>query len=105
MSKYTPGPWKVERLTHVGTNVFGLANEMTAREFVETNWDANARLIAAAPELLEALKSARESLGIAADNECGCESGSPAQPEFVCGWHQSLFRVEDAIAKAEGKDE
>jgi len=82
MSTHTGTPWKIERPPKIGTNVFALTNDMTAREFVETNWDANARLIAAAPDLLEVLKD--------------LISGEYTD-DVILKW------AKEAIAKAEGK--
>ena len=61
MSKHTPGPWEVSEFSaHV------LANETAVCKFesihgMYPNYTTNARLIAAAPELLEALKDLLES--------------------------------------------
>lgn len=60
MSKHTPGPWKVEK-TSTGNNitsyllpyVAAVSDGLRARN---GEGDANARLIAAAPELLDALR-------------------------------------------------
>jgi hypothetical protein len=64
MVKHTPGPWHVEenRAYHTSFLIYSQAGNQLAQCF---NWqnksfdiaaDANARLIAAAPELLEALE-------------------------------------------------
>ena len=77
MSKHTPGPWKriansiksrkancvIVRLPAL-TDCVG---DETADQIKE--WDANARLIAAAPDLLEALEEAVYMLGIQEINE------------------------------------
>lgn len=65
-TKHTPGPWQLERLTgdhDIGIRVTGpVVSGYTA--FIRTGWphenqrveqEANAKLIAAAPDLLEAL--------------------------------------------------
>ena len=57
MSKHTPGPWTVvsEGMVSpkvVGANGFGICHTT----YAPTGAEANARLIAAAPELLEALR-------------------------------------------------
>lgn len=59
MSKHTPGPWAVANVGWVAS----LATDQTIcgmyavkSGFDHTETDANARLIAAAPDLLEALK-------------------------------------------------
>jgi hypothetical protein len=67
MSKHTPGPWHYRRgdewshsvVTHHGTLPDGSQNCWTVADINkmrEPEHEANARLIAAAPELLEALK-------------------------------------------------
>lgn len=65
MSKHTHGPWKVDTLTvgrYKGVNVETLLGDRIASAghspFSLDEKQANARLIAAAPELLEALKMA-----------------------------------------------
>lgn len=78
-TKYTKGPWVVEKSDHIGAvNVsFGFFNgyiEIWYHHGAKGTIDeahANARLIAAAPELLEALVNARTSMlksGINYDN-------------------------------------
>lgn len=89
--KFTPGPWKVD----VTQPYFETPNMIKAGSFEilltvpgcgeeHTTWEANAHLIAAAPEMYEALK-AIESCLAPADND------SAAQ------------KVRAAIAKAEGR--
>jgi hypothetical protein len=58
MSKHTPGPWVVDPRAKL--RVFA-ANKATVAsagctDTERSSWEANARLIAAAPELLEALQ-------------------------------------------------
>ena len=87
--KPTPGPWEAERIYN--SNCFDITCECgffiaTCHDCVrgESNAEANARLIAAAPELLEALAEVVN----AADGE---------------GWSQldpSLSKARAAIAKA-----
>lgn len=60
MSKHTPGPWELEIITSAyvtacdGTHIADVHHGSTATAKAEGS--ANARLIAAAPELLEALE-------------------------------------------------
>jgi hypothetical protein len=95
--KHTPGPWlrigtTVYALMHAGwkRGVEQFKNRFTVqvqrdRECSEEEAEANARLIAAAPELLEALKVARQFV----------HDGS-----FQIGWN--IDRIDAAIAKATG---
>ena len=98
MSKHTPGPWIVGKpsVAH-GVQIFHLQGAirqeygtictMPAKGKGRT---ANARLIAAAPDLLEACKC------LLADLEGASElmAGHP-----VC-WYESIAEARDAIAKA-----
>jgi hypothetical protein len=96
-SKHTPGPWNAEPMTGRGAWVKGSSGEWAALSCgdTDTTAEANARLIAAAPELLEALNKiiSRHS-------------------ELVCSGDCGFWDVEDeekmklarsAIAKAEGR--
>ena len=56
MSKHTPGPWRYEYEPGYCGELLAEASGTTLAEFVTEPSEANARLIAAAPELLEALK-------------------------------------------------
>lgn len=63
MSAHTPGPWKIERASDPGPFHFHYLVDATDK-IVASTWappsesesEANARLIAAAPDLLEALR-------------------------------------------------
>ena len=67
-TKHTPGPWYVGSGTYEGRNIYSVASVTDDEGFTYQPivasaeddgidcWDANARLIAAAPALLEALK-------------------------------------------------
>lgn len=64
--------------------------KLTKQEQVEINAEKDVFLISAAPELLEALKSAQHFIGNGAVNMAGA-------------WRDSVLdQIEDAIAKAEG---
>lgn len=92
MSKHTPGPWTVN-----GCRVEATSGAMVAGVFDGTNANvtdrdaeqANARLIAAAPELLESLESALY----------GVEGNHPLDAD-IHSW-QDAARL--AIAKAKGE--
>lgn len=103
MNKHTPGPWVAHQrpsapieyghhvTTHDGLTVCNVTYQLPVSidgQVVEATRIANARLIAAAPELLEALKE----LMVAADRV----SAEPVT------W---LGKARAAIAKAEGAPE
>ena len=61
MSKHTPGPWEIEGTPRRGWDIFSLGEErryITSDPMRERaiNYERDARLMAAAPELLEALE-------------------------------------------------
>ena len=68
MSKHTPGPWKVQGTPRRGWDIFSLAKgcyvafDEPLREGA-ISLEGDARLIAAAPELLEALEIALDCAG------------------------------------------
>ncbi len=98
-TKHTPGPWRVYRAPNGGPIIgiggadgwgvtdphFRLWNDGGERE-------ANASLIAAAPDMLEALKENEKGLAILAGQF----------PDHL-GIRQDLERTRAAIAKAEGR--
>jgi hypothetical protein len=80
MSKHTPGPWHVAN----GVQIRGQRDQI-ARVWMMRNGEgsANARLIAAAPEMLAALRLAQEWL----------QGSEPGRAQYLG----------EVIAKAEGK--
>ena len=97
MSKRTPGPWRFEpagkRLRVVGargvwlaTAEYAPAHDVEPGDVDRAQAEANARLIAAAPDLLAALQAMLTALD--------CESVS----------YREIEAAEAAIAKAEGRD-
>ena len=61
MSKHTPGPWEIEGTPRSGWDIFSLGEErryITSDPMRERaiNYERDARLMAAAPDLLEALE-------------------------------------------------
>lgn len=92
MSGHAPGPWKAwQRDADKGSNYWLIrtANEKTGLDDTIRGYcgESNARLIAAAPELLEALKNILSLY----ESDDGCRD----LPEYKSG--------QSAIAKAEGK--
>lgn len=102
-AQHTPGPWFVwgpfigPRLapdSGIHVKVARIAGHETDADAV-----ANARLIAAAPELLEALAEAR--IAVAADLE-DAQSDEGRFQSFEQVFAERLARVDAAIAKATG---
>ena len=97
MSKHTPGPWSVgSNSGHIETaNAWRMSiaicynKDSKADGVSKEEFKANAQLIAAAPELLEALKEARSILATAED----------------VSEHLSIKKIDAAIAKATGQNE
>jgi hypothetical protein len=69
--KHTPGPWKHDgEIIYSGNYTLnnGWTNHATIAKVEDhANWEANARLIAAAPDLLEALKKISKELRVGND--------------------------------------
>lgn len=108
MSKHTPGPWRVIKIPGQRTQINWWI-EAESKEFPEGHklrWNpisvccfsspnkANARLIAAAPEMLEALKRVKPP---------GHRSGDCYSDDYIGKCVCGLEIIEAAIAKAEGK--
>lgn len=98
MTKHTPGPWEQRKVTYdikvgkypvIAIPISGQGMAIGCVYQGAEGTLANARLIAAAPELLEACRNSRKALIQL------CEKG--------CGYEGLLKEVEQAIAKAEGK--
>ena len=100
MSKHTPGPWEIEGTPRRGWDIFSLGEErryITSDPMRERaiNYERDARLMAAAPELLEALEQIVEVNGpgrIYKLNELG----------MLVSTMLSIARA--AIAKAKGEE-
>jgi hypothetical protein len=99
-TKHTPGPWKlsVEKnrvIADESTGVLGdIVCEMPQGDYCPESrkrWKANRRLIAAAPEMLKALKKIRKEL-IASGNWNAPDEDWPANREAISS----------AILEAEG---
>jgi len=103
---YTPGPWHITTQLNHGTI---LGNEIPRAEVASLplrnkTQKANAQLMAAAPEMLDALKAIHKLL----DDGLLCRSVANDHED---GWAmkqlplvQGLAKMAAAIAKAEGRD-
>lgn len=93
MTAHTPGPWKydpagygnIRPVTETGKNICNFTRCHTSKELDEAV--ANARLIAAAPELLAALREMVAGFGFAVNNGVAAKL---------------IERAQAAIAKVEG---
>lgn len=101
MSKHTPGPWVVDESHHYGSinNAVLTRHIAMVSQYCSVTGDqeenaANARLIAAAPELLEALEASNTLLRI---KRHACEN-----PEVCRVPDVHVERNSAAIAKARG---
>ncbi len=102
MTEHTPGPWKVSEGPRI-TGADGTVVVFTVDGSYGTNIEANARVIAVAPELLAVLKEAHNVaqqhnlLSTATDLE-----RLQTLKRFLDWWNYSAL---PAIAKAEGKED
>jgi hypothetical protein len=100
MSKHNPGPWRVDGQANdmAGSAIIRDAGGFpvaSTRSWVKEQHEANARLVAAAPDLLEAAKSQ------VANIERWLDTGVAATP----GESKYIYdALKAAIDKAEGKD-
>lgn len=110
-AKHTPGPWVTGGLSGAWPNqtigIMRKTREINGGEHAAVNVlsrtdearqvaSANARLIAASPDLLAALSQLLDEYiedALAGEPGCGC------QPAELCG----MCKAKDAIAKATGK--
>lgn len=92
MSQHTPGPWTVKK-TETGSLWVqkGIAYSITL--IGHENAENDARLIAAAPDLLAVLED------IAKDN---CECEMDGDRNLVCDYHDPNGDVQMALVKARG---
>jgi len=118
-TKHTPAPWKVlvggdEDLAHPGVDTEDESLSIVILGFKDSDEDdggvrgsnynealANAHLIAAAPDLLEALKLAQSAV---ADFHSGMNTTRPFQETRERN-ERILGSIRAAIAKAEGRTE
>jgi hypothetical protein len=108
MTDYTPGPWaydpKINRVYSLINDVCVASPHIIGNKFCEEAWPADARLIAAAPELLDALE-----LMVKLFDHCGLNGLMMTAKRY--GWTASHVQqrmaacriARAAIAKAEGR--
>ena len=94
MSKHTPGPWLLRTHSVTGNrSLFSPQATCTVAQLVDCH-DSDAALMAAAPELLEALKK------IAAGDEMKASHGTWTHADTVLAYQAIAAK---AAAKAEGR--
>ena len=109
MSKHTPGPWEIHRTSHLNIYI-GHAHDHPNRTpgyFAEVrrftndqqHIEANARLIAAAPEMLEAL----QSVWLWIENQADAQSKGGHATFDLMMLREQRDIVIGAIAKATGE--
>lgn len=113
MSKHTPGPWVVGPVddtvvTHLGAD--GVRREVAQidGDYNEPDlWpvmEANARLIAAAPDLLSALHLVCEMIERPPERNCSCHISPPCGDCVAYeGAREAFDAVDRAISKATGE--
>lgn len=96
--KHTPGPWHInEDQKDCGAGKLSIEAKdeyFIAQVDESVSQEANAKLIAAAPELLEALREL---------DECYCEAGNDLSKEDRHRHRMTLIKARAAIEKATGK--
>lgn len=115
MNNFTPGPWEVDGQTVYALESAGFyrglerfqnrfdAQVQSPRASLRSELEANARLMAAAPDLLEALEETRKDLVVLRGNitdaakSCSMWEG---MPELIDAW---IRRNDEAITRARGE--
>lgn len=93
-NRHTSGPWSVEPRGNLKARQFIEAGEFRIAECITRDHEANARLIAAAPDLLAALQDLA--------NWLVCWSIASAE-DMAQSFETMSRKAEAAIARAEGK--
>lgn len=108
MSGHTKGPWAVIQIGYHREPRIHADNERQLIAIVgnaespaeaSAEWEANAALIAAAPEMRDALERAREYFAERAEAEYFTDRASPVPNEEM----RILVEIDEALAKAEGR--
>ncbi len=98
--KHAPGPWSIDKRSELNTIIMPAVNSTQLPVcrlgilFTDDVQNANAHLIAAAPELLTACKAAREWLG----------ERPSADDSYYRAVKNLIDKLDAAIAKADGRD-
>ena len=105
MTDYTPGPWHYATTKGPWSLVAFAGDDPIAGVAASDKREANARLIAAAPDLLVALDDLLLEVFAADENEEGERICAVCQrPDYLdCNPNESCGRARAAIAKARGE--
>lgn len=104
MSKHTPGPWRIKKQKNgrdfevIGADGFFIF-ETDVAMFDGEMEEANARLIAAAPDMLEALEAAARVMSHIRD----AAIADPLKYVPISAYKEGYNKVRAAIRKARGK--
>lgn len=90
-AKHAPGHWVI-RNTGRDPDVFTAAGDLVCSVYTDENAEADARLIAAAPDLLEALVLLEREMVL---------SGNAGSEDY--GWKPAIKKTRAAISRAEGR--
>ncbi len=109
-AKHTPGPWEANNGEGYSIwSIYAPSRSAIARVIGDgAETDANANLIAAAPELLEKCKKVRSWLLRLAENSekqavaCGFETLKKAYEHDARNYRSTAADIDSVIAKAEG---
>lgn len=105
--KHTPGPWRIEDVEsmqpYTEYDVYAGDHRVMHVHDIDDGAEANARLIASAPELLEALTETLRALEAHLDE--ACRDHGVSHRDLLCPCNQNeVVRARAAIAKATGKE-
>ena len=104
MKKHTPGPWKMER-EYKGSHEWEITDHNNKKSDITAVWiatvwndypgpdspaDANARLIAAAPQMLEALRDLHD-----------CQNGPPLSRHKE-EWEEAMEKTRGLLSMLDG---
>lgn len=95
---HTKGPWRVRWSEPLNTTVIDAGGECLARHISNDN----AHLMAAAPEMIRALRAVRKEIEALASDTDGWREWDATAVDQLLG--SRLVRLDDLIAKAEGRE-
>lgn len=91
MSQHTPGPWAIRKNIYGSLDLFGDGgSRIVGSQFLLMNQEANARLIAAAPDMLETLRECDAMLASG-------ESDPASMAELLAGIARKVSAILDRI--------